>query len=140
MTGASAWAMTLRAHAHPKIPPKRTHAAERSRTANTNGRDLRPGRHGVRGGRSARAAKCATIAAADDLVLEPLEEQLPAAPRTERLVRLAPRGSLAARLFIRGTELLDRRLPAGGRHKDLAQSVAAEIAVKLSACSHRGTS
>src|SRR2546428_6181360 len=133
-------ASTALAQAHPKTPPNASHAALRRDTDTERpGLASRPFR-AVRGKGSARALERAAIAAAHHLMLEALEEELATAAWTERLVRLVPLGSLAARARVRGTELLDGRLATARRHEDLPQSVAAEIAVELSTCRHRETS
>jgi hypothetical protein len=73
---------------------------------------------------------------ADDLVLKALEEELPAAARAERLIRVVPDGGLAATGGVRGPELLERGTAGAGRHQDLPESMSAEIAVKLGTNSH----
>jgi len=86
---------------------------------------------------SARALQRAPLRRANYLVLETLEEQLAAAARAERLVAVIPdRCVTAPDVGVSRTKLLDRG-PAGiGGHDDLAQAVAAEIAVKLGSKSH----
>jgi hypothetical protein len=86
--------------------------------------------------RSARPLQRAALLRADDLVLEALEEELPAAARAKRLIRRVPDGGLTAGVGVRGSELLERRTPGTGRHEDLPESMSAEIAVELSANGH----
>jgi len=69
-------------------------------------------------------------------VLEPLQEELSAATRAKRLLRVVPHRGLAAAGRVRGPELLKRRTAGAGRHKDLSESMSAEIAIKLSTNSH----
>jgi hypothetical protein len=73
---------------------------------------------------------------ADDLVLETLEEELPAAARAEGLIGLVPDRGLAAAGGIRGPELVERRTAGTGGYQDLSESMSTEIAVKLSTNSH----
>ena len=83
--------------------------------------------------RSARALQRAALVGADHLVLETLEEKLPAAARTKRLVTVVPDWRLAAaNVVVGGAKLLDRRPARARRYEHLAESVAAEIAVELS--------
>jgi hypothetical protein len=125
-------ARTARAQVQPHTPPSTIHPrprrSTRGRTAPTCGEVL------------ARLLQNAPIGSAHDLVLESLEEELPAAARAERLIRVAPRGSLAAGLRIRDTELLDGRTARLCGHQDLPESMSAEVAVELSTYGHRGTS
>jgi len=83
--------------------------------------------------RSARALQRAALVGTDHLVLETLEEKLPAAARTKRLVAVVPdRRLAAANVVVGGAKLLDRRPARARRYEHLAESVAAEIAVELS--------
>jgi len=87
--------------------------------------------------RSARALQCAALVGADYLVLETLEEKLPAAARTKRLVTVVPdRGLAAANVVVGGAKLLDRRPARARGDEHLAEAVAAEIAVELSSKGH----
>jgi hypothetical protein len=99
--------------------------------------DLASGR-GLRRRRlsSARPLQRATILRADDLVLEALQEELPAAARAKRLLRVVPHRGLAAASGVRGPELLERRPTGTGRYQDLPESMSTEIAVELSTNSH----
>ena len=73
---------------------------------------------------------------ADDLVLETLEEELPAAARAEGLIGLVPDRGLAANGGVGSPKLLQRRTAGTGVDEDLTQSMPTEIAIKLSANSH----
>lgn len=86
--------------------------------------------------RSARPLQRATILRADDLVLEPLQEELSATARAKRLIRVVPHRGLTATSGIRGPELLERRPTGTGRYQDLPESVSTEVAIKLSTNSH----
>ena len=85
---------------------------------------------------SARPLQRATILRADDLMLEPLEEQLPTTARAKRLLGVVPDRGLAAARGVCGLQLLERGPTGTGRYKDLTESMSAEIAVKLSTNSH----
>jgi hypothetical protein len=66
-------------------------------------------------------------------VLEPLQEELPAAARAEGLVAVVPDGRLAtADVVVGGAQLLDGRPARARGYEHLAQAVTAEIAIKLS--------
>ena len=87
--------------------------------------------------RSAGALQRAALVGADYLVLETLEEKLPAAARTKRLVTVVPdRGLAAANVVVGGAKLLDRRPARARGYEHFAETVAAEIAVELSSKGH----
>jgi hypothetical protein len=86
--------------------------------------------------RSARPFQRATILRADDLVLEPLQEELSATARAKRLLRVVPHRGLTATGGIRGPELLERRSTGAGWYEDLPESMSTEVAIKLSTNSH----
>ena len=86
---------------------------------------------------SARALKRASLAGANDLVLETLEEQLPTAARAERLISVVPNGRLSTDdAVICGAKRLNGRPARARGNEHLAQTVTAEIAVELSSKSH----
>jgi hypothetical protein len=92
-----------------------------------SGRDLR----------LAGALQRATLVGSDDLVLETLEEKLPAAAWAERLITVVPDGRLPTReAVVRGAKLLNGRPARARGYEHLAQAVAAEIAIKLSSKGH----
>jgi hypothetical protein len=98
-------------------------------TVKVSGRDLRSS--------SARPLERASLACADDLVLETLEEKLPAAARAKRLVAVVPNGCLsAANVVVGGAKLLNGRPARARGDEHLAEAVTAEIAVELSSKSH----
>ena len=87
--------------------------------------------------RSARALQRAALVGTDDLVLETLEEKLPAAAWAERLVALIPNRRLAAAdVLISGAKLLNGWPARTRRYEHLAQAMPAEIAIKLSSKGH----
>lgn len=90
-----------------------------------------------RGLRLARALQSAALVGADDLVLEALEEKLPAATRAERLVTVIPDRRLAATdVLVGGTQLLNGRPARARGYEHLAQAMPAEVAIELSSKGH----
>jgi hypothetical protein len=81
----------------------------------------------------ARALQGATLVGADDLVLEALEEELPAAARAQGLIAVVPDWRLrTADRVVSGAQLLNGRPTRARGYEHLAQAVTAEIAIKLS--------
>src|SRR5688572_25313275 len=118
-------ARTRRARTKPTRTPTRAEAARC--TEMVSGRGLR----------LARALQRAALVGADHLVLETLEEKLPAAAGAERLVTVVPDGRLPpGDVVVSGAKLLNGRPARARGHEHLAQAVAAEIAVKLSSKRH----
>ena len=91
----------------------------------------------LRAARSARALQRAALVRPDDLVLETLEEQLPATAWAERLVTVGPDGSLTTvNVVVGGAELGNGRPARARGNEHLAQAVTAEIAIKLGSKGH----
>ena len=110
--------------------PNASHAAPRTPTEERAAAACEPASS------SARSLQRATLVRSDDLALEALEEQLSAAARAQRLIRVVPDRGLAANGRVCSPKLRQRRTAGAGRDKDLTQSMPAEIAIKLSAYSH----
>lgn len=98
-------------------------------TKKVSGHDLPPW--------SARSLQRAPLGGSDDLVLEALEEELPAAAGAERLIAVVPDGGLAAaNAVVRGAKLRNGRSARARAYENLAQAVTAEVAVELSSKGH----
>lgn len=86
---------------------------------------------------SARALQRAALVGADHLVLETLEEELPATARAQRLIGLVPDRGLTANGRVCGPQLRQRGTTGSGRYKDLPEPMSTEIAIKLSTNGHK---
>jgi hypothetical protein len=121
-------ARTLRETTYPASSPRRTEAARC--TEKVSGAALRAAS-------SAGAPQRAALVGADHLVLETLEEELPAATGAERLIAVVPDGRLlTADVLVRGAKLGNGRPAPARGYEHLAQAVTAEIAIELGSKGH----